>query len=184
MIDQPVLFSLAKYNAYANRMLLETAANMSTTQLEYTPSPSRNSALQLIQHMLATEVHYLALCQERSFKFIREEYSTIENLRALSGQLGANFQQLVEASSEEDLQRVLDVKIGDYNFRFPIWQLLIQAVMHSSEHRGDLSILLSSIGYPVPSSDLIVHFAQESGQSWPWELTRHGSACKIKHTCQ
>lgn len=170
MIGQPVLFSLAKYNAYANRMLLETAANISTTQLESTPSPSRNSVLRLIQHMLATEGEYLTLCQEKSFKFIRAEYSTIENLRTLSGRLGANFHQWLEALSEEDLQRVLDVKIGDYQFRFPIWQLLIQAFMHSSEHRGELSILLSSLGHPVPISDIIVHFAQESGQSWPWAL--------------
>lgn len=170
MIDQPILFSLAKYSAYANRMLLETAANISTTQLENTPSPSRNSVLQLIEHMLATEGHYLALCQEKRFKFIRAEYSTIENLRALSGRLGANFQQLLEALSEEDLGRVLDVNIGDYAFRFSIWQLLLQTLMHSAQHRGELSILLSSLGHPVPISDIIVRFAQESDQPWPWEL--------------
>jgi hypothetical protein len=43
------------------------------------------------------------------------EYSTIENLRALSGRLGANFQQLAEGLSEEDLQRVLEAKIDDCN---------------------------------------------------------------------
>jgi uncharacterized damage-inducible protein DinB len=133
------------------------------------PSPGRTSILRLIQNTLATEGHYLALCQEKSFKFSRTDYSTIENLGALSSQLETKFQEFVEAMSEEDLRRVLDVKIGNYEFRFPIWQLLIQALMHSAQHRGELSILLSSVGWPVPISDIIVQFAQASDQPWPWE---------------
>jgi uncharacterized damage-inducible protein DinB len=40
--------------------------------------------------------------------------------------------------------------------------------MHSTHHRGELSIVLTELGYPLPTLDIIVHFAEQSGQAWPW----------------
>ena len=36
--------------------------------------------------------------------------------------------------------------------------------MHSAQHGGELSILLSALGYPLPIDDIIVRFTEERGQ--------------------
>ncbi|MFN8455860.1 MAG: hypothetical protein U0401_14540 [Anaerolineae bacterium] len=42
-------------------------------------------------------------------------------------------------------------------------------MLHSAQHRGELSILLSELGHPLLIDDIIVRFTEESGQSWPFK---------------
>jgi uncharacterized damage-inducible protein DinB len=45
--------------------------------------------------------------------------------------------------------------------------LLAQAFVHSTHHRGELSIVLSHLGHPLPTLDIIIPFVTWSGQKWP-----------------
>ncbi len=69
---------------------------------------------------------------------------------------------------DADLDRQVQVTLRGRPFQFPMWQLLSQAFVHSTHHRGELSIVLTELGHPLPTLDIIVHFAKESGQAWPW----------------
>jgi uncharacterized damage-inducible protein DinB len=168
-MNQLTLFALARYNAYANQVLLSTAAELSLEELRETPSPSRGSILRLIQHLFATEAAFLAQCQGKTFKFEREKLATIAQLQGFARQLEADLLGLVSSASEDDPAQVRQIEIGGHPFRFPVWQILVQVFMHSAQHRGELSILLSELGHPLPISDIIVQFAGQSGQPWPWK---------------
>jgi uncharacterized damage-inducible protein DinB len=168
-MDKPVLAALAEYNAYANRVLMETAAQAGTQGLEEVESPSRGSILGLIRHLSAVEAGYLAQLQGESQVVDRESLSTLEGIAALSVRTGKGFQEYVASADEGELLQAGDVKIGGQPFRFPPWQMLLQVFSHSAAHRGELSILLSEMGHPLPVKDMIVRFAEESGQGWPWE---------------
>jgi uncharacterized damage-inducible protein DinB len=50
-----------------------------------------------------------------------------------------------------------------------MWQLLVQAFVHSTHHRAELAILLGQMGHPLPTLDILIHFAQQSGQPWRWK---------------
>jgi uncharacterized damage-inducible protein DinB len=45
--------------------------------------------------------------------------------------------------------------------------LMLQSLIHSVHHRGELSIVMTGLGHPLPTLDIILHFARESGQPWP-----------------
>jgi uncharacterized damage-inducible protein DinB len=49
----------------------------------------------------------------------------------------------------------------------PLWLLLMQAFVHSTLHRGELSIVLSNFGHPLPTLDIIIPFIEWNGQIWP-----------------
>jgi len=167
-MDHSVILSLAKYNAVANHLLFETVGNLSTSELEITPSPSRKNIFRLLQHLLAVEAHYLAQCRGQNFDFDAQALSTVESLQVFASQIDVSIINLVTSQDENDLYRVMDIQIGGYNFQFTTSQILLHIFMHSAQHRGELSVLLSFKGQSLALPDIIVQFAQESDQTWPW----------------
>jgi len=165
MMTQDTLLALAGYNAYANRLVLDTAARMNEEELTRKCSPSQGNVRGLLLHMLGGEAYFLAAAQQRPFD--PPSLGTLTDIRAYSMQVGQEMKAFVAASSEEALARVLSVDIAGESFRLPIWQLLSQAILHSTHHRGELSIVLTQLGYPLPTLDILIHFIEQSGQVWP-----------------
>lgn len=166
-MEKVVLLALAEYNAYANRVVLESAAQASRRGLEEARSPSRENVLNLIRHLILVETGYLAQLQGKSMNVDRELVSNLDGLADLAARTAKGLQAFLSQTIEPELFSILDVKIGGHPFRFPPWQMLLQVFSHSAAHRGELSILLSELGYPLPLQDMIVRFAEESGQDWP-----------------
>lgn len=167
-MDHSLLLSLAKYNALANHLLFETVGNLSTSELEITPSPSRKNIFRLLQHLLAVEAHYLAQWQGNNFDFDAQALSTVESLQVFASQVDVSLINLVTSLKEKDLFQEKTIQIGGYDFQFTTWQILLHIFMHSAQHRGELSVLLSFKGQSLAIPDIITQFAQESGQTWPW----------------
>ena len=164
-MTRDTLLALAGYNVYANRLVMDTAAKLSEEELTRKCSPSQGTVRALLLHMLGGEAYFLAASQQRPFD--PPKLSTLAEIRAYTMQVGQELKAFVAASSEDELERVLAVDIAGESFRLPIWQLLSQAVMHSTHHRGELSIVLTQLGYPLPTLDILIHFIEQSGQVWP-----------------
>ena len=69
--------------------------------------------------------------------------------------------------SESDLARDVPIEFGQQPYHLPVWQLLVQAFLHATQHRAELGIVLGQMGRPLPTMDIIVHFMHQSGQPWP-----------------
>ncbi|MBI5304054.1 MAG: DinB family protein [Chloroflexi bacterium] len=163
---KPILSALAEHCANANLELLNTASQLSESDLRAATSPSRDSVFRLIQHLVAGEAYFLARCQGKHIKIDQQAIATMESLKTFANAVSAEMRAFIANLDDAQAQRVMDTQIMDRSFRFPIWQMLVQAFMHSAQHRGELSILLSSLGHPLPTSDIIVQFIQQSGQEW------------------
>jgi len=166
-INRDGLLALYTYNAYANRMVLDGLAQLSEDELTREPSPSHDSIHGLLLHMLRCEVGFLARCQERQVQV--PDLRTLADTRLYWGNLMREQQDFIASLTESDLARDLAIQLRDRPFHFPMWQLLVQAFVHSTHHRGELAILLGQMGHPLPTLDIIIHFAKESGQEWPWK---------------
>lgn len=162
-----LLLALYEYNRYANHTVLETAGKLRLTDLYRESSPSHGSVFGLLAHMLAVETGYLANCQGEQFKF--ERPTTLEDLSQRWDALAEGQLAFLAGLNESQLAEVVPARIGSQDFQFPRWQLLAQALIHSTHHRGELSIILTEIGQPLPVLDIIIPFAEQSGQPWPWK---------------
>jgi uncharacterized damage-inducible protein DinB len=161
------LLALCNYNVYANQLVMDTVSQLSEAELIRQSSPSHSSIRELLLHMLAVEAGYLARCQEQSLE--RPELSTLDDIRRYWRNVGQITQQFVESQTEAGLARELTIHLDGHAFRFPVWQMLVQTVLHSTHHRGELSILLTELGHPLPTLDAVIQFAEQSGQPWPWK---------------
>ncbi|MBI5563759.1 MAG: DinB family protein [Chloroflexi bacterium] len=160
------LLAICAYNAYANHLVLNTVKHLSADELTRPSSPSHESVLKMLWHMLAVEANFLARCQGTAIE--RPDLPTLAEVARYWSEIERSTQYFIAAQSDDDLAREV-IAFTDRSLHFPVWQLLLQACLHSTHHRGELSVVLTELSYPLPTLDIIVHFAEQSGQVWPWK---------------
>jgi len=166
-MDRAGLLTLSSYNGYANRLVLETAGKLNEPDLVKEFSPSHGSIIKLLHHMLDVETFFLFVAEAKTP--LKRKPSNLADLCENWQQLDAERLNFISDLNETDLARIVEVPLGSQSMRFTTSQILLQSLLHSTHHRGELSILLTQLGYPLPTLDVIIQFAQQSGQPWPWK---------------
>lgn len=167
-MDQDLLVALYTYNTYANRLVLDTVARLTDEEFTRPASPSHESVRTLLLHMMGAETFFLKRCQGQPLPSPPTTTPTLAQIRVYVDQLAQEQETFVRSLAENDLQREVEYEVGGHSLRLPVWQMLVQAFVHSTHHRGELSIVLSGLGYPLPTLDIIIPFVTQSGQKWPW----------------
>lgn len=166
-MDRDLLVALTTYNVYANRLVLETAASLSDEEFTRPASPSHESVRTLLIHILAVETFFLKQSQGQPLPPRPTAAPSLAQIRAYTDQLAQEQEAFMRSLTESDLMREVEYEIGGHSIRLAVWQMLTQAFVHSTHHRGELSIVLSGLGYPLPTLDIIIPFVTGSGQKWP-----------------
>ena len=169
-MDRYALLALHEYNHYANQLVLDTAAKMTKEQFTSPSSPSHGSVQALLFHMFGCEYFFLLLCQGKMMESPAGEPALpgVDAMALMWDDLAGMRKAYLEAAAEEALEEQIPSSIGGQVFRLARWQLIAQSLLHSGHHRGELSIVMTSLGYPLPTLDSIIHFVKEGGQEWPW----------------
>lgn len=168
-MNRDMLLSLYSYNTYANQLVLDTAARLSDEEFSRQASPSHGSVRDLLIHIVGSEAFFLKLCQGQPMPPRPDEPPTLAQMRAYFSVHAGEQENYLTSLADGDLQREVTFQMAGHEFLLPVWQLLIQAFVHSTHHRGELSIVLSQLGYPLPTLDIIIPFVVQSGQEWPWK---------------
>lgn len=159
------LVTLSKYNAYANGLVLDTVEHASAEELTKETSPSHGSVFKLLRHIFGVEAYFLSVCRDLAPG--RETPSTLTELRHAWADLETARLDFIASLTEPDLARTYPVRFCDPPLQYTISQMLLQSLLHSVHHRGELSIVLTGLGHPLPTLDIILQFTAESDQHWP-----------------
>ncbi|MBI5879564.1 MAG: DinB family protein [Chloroflexi bacterium] len=166
MSERERLQALFAYNAYANRLALDTAARMSDAELD---RPVGHAATRgLLQHVMESDAWLLALVRGASWQEL-PAFPTLAAMCQYWDGIVADMQALLAALPEADLARVISVDFGDHRLNYTVWEILMQTSQHAIHHRGELSVVMTSLGYPLPTLDIMLFFADRSGQHWPFD---------------
>ncbi len=170
-MNKSALFVMHHYNSYANNLVLTTASKMDEPSLSAASSPSHGSVLALLTHMLTTEFFFLARTEGKPInpKDHPEASLSLAEISLAFSQISVERNKYLDWVTDEKLDEVIEIPIGGQSFRLARWQLLTQSLFHSAHHRGELSIVMTSLGFPLPTLDSIIQFVNENGQHWPWE---------------
>ncbi len=160
------LLALYEYDQRAVTMVLDAADQLSEEEFDRDISPSHGSVRSLLVHSMATEDGFLAACQGRRPEFDPAKFQKREDIRAYWDGLEQRLRSYIQEASEEELRREVSLPIWSEPLRLAVWQLLLQAFIHAVHHRGELSIVMTQLGRPLPTLDIILHFIEQSGQSW------------------
>ena len=64
--------------------------------------------------------------------------------------------EYLEIVNENELYEVIATQIRQQPLQLTRWQMLAQSLIHSIHHRGELSIVMTGLGYPLPTLDPIL----------------------------
>ncbi len=159
------LNALFSYNHYANHLVMDIADLLTETEFTCRSSPSHGSVYNLLIHMQRAEAFFLSACKENPLTTY-PDMTTVADIRCQWDILADEINKFLSALYENDSDRIVPVTIKEKQYNFPIWQLLMQALLHSNHHRGELSIVLTELGHPLPTLDSIIYFAEQSNQQW------------------
>ncbi|MHB8088729.1 MAG: DinB family protein [Anaerolineaceae bacterium] len=164
-INKSALLVLHNTNNHANQLVLQTAAEMDEAAFTVQSSPSHGSVQALLTHMLTTEFFFLARSEGKPVnpKEAPDKKLTLPEIAAAFSQIADERLKYLNWVSDEKLLEIVDIPIGGQPFKLARWQLLTQSLLHSAHHRGELSIVMTGLGHPLPTLDPIVEFVHESG---------------------
>lgn len=165
-METAILAALATYNTYANNLVFNSAQGLDDEQFRRESGVSHSSVQRTLRHMLSTERGFLGICRGKPVE--RLELETLAEIRETFEATDADFAGYVAGLSAEDCSREVLVDLGQIQLRLPVWKILLQVLVHAAHHRGELSIIMTGLGCPLPTLDIIVQFAQQDGQQWPW----------------
>ncbi len=167
-MNRSSLLALHDYGVYANNLVLDTAANMSEEELTRPVSPSHGSAKALLLHLVMCEYGFLVRCTGSPIEGSPDDVESLDinGIRALFDTVSALRKDYLDSVSEEAFAEVIEIQLMQKPFRLARWQMLAQSLIHSVHHRGELSIVMTGLGHPLPTLDPILKFIHDSGQVW------------------
>ncbi len=167
-LDRSGLISMHLYNVYANDLVLKVAAGMTVEELARQTSPSHGSVINLLQHIFGCEYYFLLCCMGTSPDEKDDSVPSFSTLCEYFKVLADRRAGYLNSVAEYELTTEIKVPIGKEQYLLPRWQLLAQSLLHSTHHRGELSIVMTGLGYPLPTLDPILMYIRESGQTWQY----------------
>ena len=167
-MESEIFLALSEYSNYANGLLISAVGELSDSEMTEEASPSHGSVKKLIRHMLAVEEYYLLSAQGRADEYELPELQSLEDLAEYWRNLNRRRRGYLSALSTADLSAEVPLKMRNETLTLPRYQLLFQGLTHSIHHRGELSVVLTTMGHPLPTLDSILYFVEESGQEWPY----------------
>jgi uncharacterized damage-inducible protein DinB len=167
IMNRDTLRTLYAYKARANRVLLDTAAQLDEHLFKHESDTSHGSVQRMLLHMLDTEAYFLSCCFDERLQLNSSSKSTFDIIRSEWNRIEQLAKKFIASLSDDELQEEVTLPLNGTTLQFPMWQMFMQVYTHSTHHRGELSGMLTALGYPLPTLDIIMYFAEQSGQSWP-----------------
>jgi len=160
------MMALYKYNAWADRRVLEAASALTREQFTKQMGSSFSSIHDTLAHIYGVEWLWLERFQGRSPSAIPTdpEFADIEKLKASWTAFETRLLNFVRGLTQEDLDRVMEYKTMKFGvYRNPLWQSMQHLVNHGTYHRGQVTTMLRQLGAQPILTDLMHFYREQAG---------------------
>jgi uncharacterized damage-inducible protein DinB len=155
---------LYEYHYWANKKLFAVVAQLSPEQFTQSLAGSYGSVRNTLVHILSAEWGWLDRCggPERGERLNPEDYPTMESVVRAWTTVEGHMRGFLSGLEDEDLARDIEFAIGgSHKQSIALGDLMQHAAVHAVHHRGQISLLLRTLGY-VPGNFDVLFFAAET----------------------
>jgi uncharacterized damage-inducible protein DinB len=156
---------LYAYNVWANARILDAAAR-APAELFSTAALGDCNLRDTLEHLLVSESIWRLRWQNIAPESIPfpEEFPTLAALRARWHEEDQRLADFLAALDDAALDRDVTYQRsnGAVDSR-PLWQQMAHMVNHSTQHRSEVALLLTALGYSPGALDLIVFVREHNG---------------------
>jgi uncharacterized damage-inducible protein DinB len=163
------LSSLYEYGVWVNQRLLEVAAALTEELFTREVRPGFGSIHLTFVHILGAEALWFARWQGQSPKAILslQELPTITIIEERWAELirarRVNLASMAEVELSETVQWT---NMRGQSYVLPRWQVILHCANHSTHHRSEVAAMLTQLGHPPSSTDLLEYYLERAGQPW------------------
>ncbi len=159
-VSAETLRSHVNYSAWASRLLVDSAAQLSEEELTRDFKTSDKCVLGTLVHVFAADRVWLDRLESRpkqaftsdsdySLRVLQNDWPALQD-RWISWTAG------LKDAMVHDVLRYTDLRGNQWEQ--PIWQIVLHVVNHGTHHRGHVSGFLRALGRTPPACDLIFYY--------------------------
>ena len=158
--------TLYDYNAWANRRILETAAQLTPDQLRAGGSASFESIHNTLVHTMSAQWVWLSRWQGSSPTAMLDpaDFADVAAIDAHWDQIEQDTQRFIAALDGAALAREVHyTNTKGQPYAYPLWQLMLHQVNHATQHRSEVAAMLTQFGHSPGWLDLIRYLDLQKG---------------------
>jgi len=149
-MTETILVKLFEHNNWANSQIIQACSTLSDEQLDAEPqSATKGSIRRTLVHLVASQQGYLSLLT-LPVEARRDAPPPLVELQQAASSSGAGLLALARDESGNPLKTQLRTTDG---YLVEPWVVMVQAINHATEHREQISSMLSALGVTPPDLD-------------------------------
>jgi uncharacterized damage-inducible protein DinB len=152
---------LFDYGYWANKHLFEVLSQLSAGQFTQLVAGSYGSVRNTMVHMLSAEWGWLDRCggKPRGTALNPSDYPTVASLVERWQQVEGYVREFLSKLRDEELDRIVEFALGGGPKQtMRMGELLHHAANHGVHHRGQVALLLRSLGYAPGNFDVLIYY--------------------------
>jgi|SRR6185295_1616001 len=160
------LNNLYDYGYWANEKLFDAISQLTQGQFTEPVAGGHESIRNTLVHVLSAEWGWLSRCggHERGARLNPIDYPTLETLKGTWSKVESHVREFLSGLKDEDLGRDVEYMNDRGEKRsMPVGDLLQHAANHGVHHRGQVSLMLRSLGYAPGNIDMLIYYAGKRG---------------------
>ena len=157
------LKGLFDYGYWANDRLGGVLSELTTDQFTQSVAGSYGSIRNTMVHMLSAEWGWLERCggTPRGPALNAQDYPTVASLFDRWKYVESRVREFLSTLQDEDLGRVVEFAIGGGSKQsMALGQLMHHAAIHGVHHRGQVALLLRTLGHVPGNFDILLYYAR------------------------
>lgn len=160
------LNNLYDYGYWANEKLFDAISQLTPEQFTAPVGGGHESIRNTLVHVLSAEWGWLNRCggPERGPRLNPADYPNAETLKGTWTKVEAHVREFLSILKDEDLVRDVEFMNDRGEKRsMPLESLLQHAASHGVHHRGQVALMLRSLGYAPGNIDMLIYYAGKQG---------------------
>jgi len=161
------LEGLFEYGYWANQQLLAVLSQLTPEQFIHPVAGGYGSVRNTMVHILSAEWGWLDRCGgiSRGPALNAADYPTLASVLDRWQQVENYVREFLSTLRDSDLDRLVEFALaGGPKQAMPLGHLMHHAFIHGVHHRGQLALLLRTLGYAPGSFDILLYYGSRHGK--------------------
>ena len=150
--------TLYDYNTWANKHILDTAAQLGAERFVAKVGASFDSARDTLVHIMSSQWLWLSRWHGSSPRAVLSpaDFPDLAVIRARWEPIEDDTRAFVGGLADAELGRVIEyVTTAGEPKAFPLWQLMAHQVNHATQHRSEVAVMLTQFGHSPGGLDFL-----------------------------
>jgi uncharacterized damage-inducible protein DinB len=161
--DLELLYS---YGDWANRKVFGVISQLTPEEFSRSVVGSYGSVRNTMVHVLSAEAGWLERCggPRRGPRLNPADFPTVESIVQLWSKVETQMRAFLTTLKDDDLARHVEFSIDQAGkHSMPLGELIHHAATHAVHHRGQVALLLRSLGHAPGNFDILFYYADRLG---------------------